>query len=93
MSTTLYVGNIAHDVSKSDLAQLFSSMGVVLDADLQRTWGSMELSGYVTMEDDQSAARAAAVFDGHPLFGQALVVQSTHRLVCRGQGGRPTWLH
>jgi RNA recognition motif-containing protein len=92
MSATLYVSNLPHDVCKADLLEIFSTAGEVVDTKVQRSWGTLEVSGYVTMKDVPSAQRAGQLFDGHLLYGQPIQVKKAHQVVCRGAGRRPALL-
>ena len=72
----LYVGNLSHDVTEQDLADLFASAGNVTGVMLvlHRETGRPRGFGFVEMASDAEGERALERFDGHDLKGRPIVV-------------------
>lgn len=87
MSTRVYVENLAHVVSEHDLVEVFSCVGHVVDAKINhhRMLGEPGMSGWVTMSDARTAARAVQRFDGRRLFGLPLTVKPSRKIVQRSE--------
>ena len=78
MSTQLYVGNLAFDVSSEQLETLFAEAGkvesarVIEDRETRRSRGF----GFVEMATQEEGAAAIEKFNGHDLAGRALKVNA-----------------
>ena len=76
MGNKVYVGNLPFTVSDTELKNLFSSFGnvteatVIVDRFSKRSKGF----GFVTFEDDASAAKAVAEMNGKDVEGRELKV-------------------
>jgi cold-inducible RNA-binding protein len=94
MAKKLYVGNLSHDISDSDLQTIFEPHGDVLSANviIDRDTGRSKGFGFVEMSDDGSAESAIEKLDGQEAFGRALRVNEarprTERRSGAGGGGR-----
>lgn len=90
MGRKLYVGNLAFDVNRKDLEDLFAQAGscesVALITD--RDSGQSRGFGFVEMGSSGEAARAIQQFDGQEFKGRALKVnEAKERENNRGGGG------
>jgi cold-inducible RNA-binding protein len=92
----LYVGNLGHNVSSSDLQQLFSQFGTVLSAQVitDRETGRAKGFGFVEMESDSEATAAIEGLNEHEHDGRRLTVNEAKPREARttrisgGGGGR-----
>ena len=90
MSTKLYVGNLGHEVTDSDLAKMFEPHGTVESAKVI-THGTVESAkvimdrdtgrsmgfGIVEMKTEQQAQAATAALNGQDSGGRSLTVSTT----------------
>ena len=76
MGKKLYVGNLGHDVSDTDLAGLFGQHGTVGSATviMDKATGQSKGFGFVEMSSDEEAQAAVAALNGHDHSGRALKV-------------------
>lgn len=76
MNSKLYVGNLAPNVSETDLRDLFSRAGGVTIVELMRDPASGQSRGFafVTMSSAESAAAALNDFHSYELGGRYITV-------------------
>jgi len=95
MSTKLFVGNIPHQMSDTELRTIFSEAGSVVSAKIitDRDTGQPRGFGFVEMETKAEARRALSTLNGRMVEGRALSVkeakpQNKGRFGGRGRGYR-----
>src|SRR5262249_27626618 len=90
MGRKLYVGNLAYEVSSSDLEQMFAAHGTVQSAQVivDRDTGRSKGFGFVEMGTDQEAQAAIAALSGKEVDGRQLTVNEAKPREDRGGGGR-----
>jgi RNA recognition motif-containing protein len=94
MGGKLYVGNLGHGVTSSDLDQLCSQHGTVHSAEVirDRDTGRSKCFGFVRMGSDAEAQAAVAALHGQDSDGRALAVTEVRpreeRPRSGGGGGR-----
>ncbi len=73
-NTSLFVGDLPKFCSETDLEQLFSPYGVLLDAKIKRngTTGKTLSYGFVTYASETSAQEALKNMDGAMFSGRKL---------------------
>lgn len=76
MGNKLYVGNLDSQITAEDLALLFSGAGRVLSAQIITDRETKRSKGFafVEMADEEEALRAVALYHGHALGENALIV-------------------
>ncbi len=76
MGSKLYVGNLDSQTTASDLMQLFAGAGQVKSAQVITDRGTGQSKGFafIEMADEMQARQAIALYSGHRLYDQALVV-------------------
>jgi RNA recognition motif-containing protein len=76
LGNKLYVGNLGVQTTAEDLTALFAGAGHVVSAHLitDRETGQAKGFAFVEMANDAEALHAIALYNGHPLYDQALVV-------------------
>ncbi|MDO8563839.1 MAG: RNA-binding protein [Nanoarchaeota archaeon] len=76
MSKKIYVGNLPYTATEADLQKLFESFGelgeVVIIKD--KFSGRSKGFGFVTINDDEAAAKAISELNGKDVNGRALTV-------------------
>lgn len=93
MAKKLYVGNLPHEITNSDLQELFEPHGTVLSAQVivDRDTNRSKGFGFVEMKNDQEAEAAIEVMNGKEVSGRALTVNEArpreNRPERRGPGG------
>ena len=89
MSKRIYVGNLPHQVTSDDLADLFGQVGEVESATIitDRVTGQSKGFGFVEMSNED-AEKAIAQFNGTELNGRALTVNEARPREERSGGGR-----
>jgi hypothetical protein len=89
MGNRLYVGNLAFHTTEDTLKDHFSPVGNVSEAVivLDRMTGRSRGFGFVTMEAEDAAKRAAAELDGSLLDGRNLRVNEAEERREGGGGG------
>ena len=89
MGKKLYVGNLADQVSDSDLQRLFEQHGAVTSAQVitNRESGRSEGFAYVEMSNDHEAQAAIAALSGQDFGGRALTVHEAKPRRDRGGYG------
>jgi RNA recognition motif-containing protein len=77
----LYIGNLSHQATDSDLQQAFEAFGQVQSATIikDRASGESRGFGFVEMPDTAEAQAAMAGLAGKDLLGQALVVNEARQ--------------
>ncbi len=76
MGTKLYIGNLDAQITTDDLTQLFTGAGhvvsthIIIDRDTGRSKGF----GFIEMANETEALQAIALYSGHRLGEQALIV-------------------
>jgi RNA recognition motif-containing protein len=80
VSAKLYVGNVSYDAKGEDLSMLFAECGTVLASRIivDRVTGKSRGFGFVEMSTENEAEAAIGRFNGHRLFGRALLVHLAH---------------
>lgn len=80
MTTKLYVGNIAYNVSGDDLSTLFAEAGKVMASRviIDRITGKSRGFGFVEMTNQAEAEKAISIFNGYSLLGRTLLVYLAH---------------
>jgi RNA recognition motif-containing protein len=88
MGKKLYVGNLAFEVTDSDLQELFTQAGICESVAVitDRATGQSRGFGFVEMGSNADAQKAIQQFDGHELKGRALKVNEARDR--EGGGGR-----
>ncbi len=76
MGNKLYVGNLDSQTTASDLTLLFAGAGRVMSAQIitDRETGRSKGFAFIEMADEMQARQAIALYSGHLLYDQALVV-------------------
>lgn len=76
MSSKLYVGNLAYDVTNDQLGQLFAQAGTVVSATVitDRNSGRSKGFGFVEMSSEEEAKKAIEMFNGKDFQGRNIVV-------------------
>ena len=76
MLTKLYVSNVSHSVSGSELQRLFASHGTVRSADVCNQLKTADISGtgLVEMDSEKEGEAAIAALNGAQFGGQPLIV-------------------
>jgi len=76
METRLFVGNLAFNVTKTDLVEFFSPHGVVVEAKIinERETGRPRGFAFVTMNSEEGAQAAIEALDGKAFQGRLLKV-------------------
>ena len=89
LSNKLYVGNLAYDVSKTDLEQMFAAYGVVSSAQVinDRETGNSKGFAFVEMATDQEAQAAIEGLNGKSIDGRSLIVNEARPQEPRSGGG------
>ncbi len=72
----LYVGNLAVRVTNDDLSTLFAGAGRVVSTHIvmDRATGRGKGFAFVEMSQEAEALNAIALYNGHKLYDQALIV-------------------
>jgi cold-inducible RNA-binding protein len=89
MSTKLFVGNLAFNLTENDLQDAFAPHGTVLEANLMmdRATGRSRGFGFVTMSTPEEAQKAVEALNGKPLGGRPLTVNVARPREDRPGGG------
>jgi RNA recognition motif-containing protein len=90
MGKKLYVGNLAYNMSDSELQTLFQAHGTVQSAQviMDRDTGRSKGFGFVEMGSDAEAQTAIAALNGKEVEGRALTVNEARPKTEGGGGGR-----
>jgi len=90
MAKKLYVGNLAHSMSDSELKELFEQYGSVQSAQIvmDRETGRSKGFGFVEMKSDQEAQAAISGLNGKEAVGRTLTVNEARPREERGGGDR-----
>ena len=89
MSQNVYIGNLSHAVTDSNLSELFAPHGLVesIQVALDRDTGRCRGFGFVTMSSAAEARAAIARLNGKDLDGRALIVHKARPQSQEGRGG------
>lgn len=76
MSIKLYVGNLPHQMTESELRELFAEAGNVASAKIitDRQTGQPRGFGFVEMETKQEGQKAISMLNGRNVEGRVLTV-------------------
>lgn len=76
MGNRLFIGNLGFQTTADDLTALFTGAGHVLSARLitDRETGRAKGYAFIEMASEAEALQAIALYNGHSLYEQALVV-------------------
>ncbi len=85
----LYVGNLPHSTTESELRNLFEAHGAVEKITLvtDRDTGRSRGFGFVEMSDASAADKAIAALNGSDLGGRALTINEAKPKAERPRGG------
>ena len=91
MGNKLYVGNLDFRITAEDLAALFSGAGHVVSTHIitDRDTGRSKGFAFVEMENEPEARQAIALYSGHPLHDQALIVNEARAAEPHGAAPSP----
>jgi len=89
MGKKLYVGNLPYSYTSQQLEELFASHGNVTSAQVivDRATNQSRGFGFVEFDTDDSASKATAALNGHPLNGRPLTVNEARERPMGGGGG------
>jgi RNA recognition motif-containing protein len=89
MSTKLYVGNLSHETTETQLQTLFSEAGEVTSAKIitDRQTGQPRGFGFVEMETKLEGQKAISMLNGRDLDGRPLTVNEAKPQQKGGFGG------
>ena len=100
MNAKLFVGNLSHNMTKTQLQEMFAAHGNVIEVDLilDRFSGRPRGFGFVTMESKEGADAAMQALNGKTIDGRALTVNEARPREERpraggGRGGGPSRGH
>lgn len=88
MNQRLFVGNLAFQTTEEDLRNAFAAHGSVVDAKIitDRETGRSRGFGFLTMANDQEAAKAIEAMNGAMIDGRALRVNEAEERKPRAGG-------
>lgn len=88
MNQRLFVGNLAFQTTEEDLRSAFAAHGSVVDAKIitDRETGRSRGFGFLTMANDQEAAKAIEAMNGAMIDGRALRVNEAEERKPRAGG-------
>jgi RNA recognition motif-containing protein len=86
----LYVGNLPHSASETELRNMFAAYGQVDKVSLvtDRETGRSRGFAFVEMADSSEAEKAIAALNGTELGGRTLNINEARPKTSRGQGSR-----
>jgi RNA recognition motif-containing protein len=89
MGKKLYVGNLAYNVTDSELQQMFEPHGTVTSAQviIDRDTGRSKGFGFVEMGSDEEAQAAISAMHGAEMGGRTLTVNEARPKPDAGRGG------
>jgi RNA recognition motif-containing protein len=89
MSNKLFVGNLSFNTTENDLQDMFAAFGSVTEANLMmdRATGRPRGFGFVTMANNDEAAKAIEAMNGKSVDGRALTVNVARPREERAPGG------
>jgi RNA recognition motif-containing protein len=92
MTTKLFVGNLPHEMTESELETMFSEAGHVVSVKIitDRVTGLPRGFGFVEMETKADVQRAISMLNGREVHGRTLAVNEARPQQKRGGfgGGR-----
>lgn len=76
MGNKLYIGNLTVQASAEDLSSLFAGAGRVISTYVvkDRDTGRAKGFAFIEMSNEAEAAKAIALYNGHALYEQPLIV-------------------
>ena len=89
MSIKLYVGNLPHSMTETELNELFSEAGHVVSAKIitDRQTGQPRGFGFVEMETKMDGQKAISMLNGREVDGRSLAVNEARPQQKGGFGG------
>lgn len=89
MSMKLYVGNLPHQMTEGELAELFAEAGPVVSAKIitDRQTGLPRGFGFVEMETKADGTKAISMFNAKMVDGRPLTVNEAQPPKSRPSGG------
>lgn len=89
MAKKLYVGNLPHSITDSELQTLFATHGAVASAQIikDRDTGRSKGFGFVEMSSDQEAEASISALNGKEVGGRKLTVSEARPREERSGGG------
>lgn len=89
MTTKLFVGNLPHEMTESELENLFTEVGHVVSAKIitDRMTGLPRGFGFVEMETKGDVQRAISTLNGREIHGRSLAVNEARPQQKRGGFG------
>jgi RNA recognition motif-containing protein len=80
MSSNLYVGNLAYEVTEDDLKKNFGEIGKCISANIikDRYSGKSRGFGFVEMATEDEAKEAIAKLSGTQILGRKIIVQEAN---------------
>jgi len=79
METRIYIGNMPHEMTEKDLQAMFSEAGIVesVDVVIDPKSGKPRGFAFVTMNSQEEAEKATALFNAKEVNGRTLKVNIT----------------
>lgn len=76
MATKLYIGNLSFNVTQTQIRDLFSQVGEIIDIDLitDRWTATPKGFGFVEMATEEAAQEAIRRFHGHSFIDRPITV-------------------
>lgn len=89
MGKKLYVGNLPYSYTSQQLEALFTPHGNVTSAQVivDRATNQSRGFGFIEMDSDEAAAKAAEALNGSPINGRPLTVNEARERPMGGGGG------
>jgi RNA recognition motif-containing protein len=89
MGKKLYVGNLPYSYTSQELEKLFAPHGNVTSAQVivDRATNQSRGFGFVEMDSDDAASKAAEALNGSPINGRPLTVNEARERPMGGGGG------
>lgn len=90
MGVKMFVGNLPHEMTESELQEIFTEAGHVVSAKIitDRHTGLPRGFGFVEMETKAEGQRAISMLNGREVHGRTLAVNEARPQQRRGGGGR-----
>ena len=85
----LYVGNLPFSITEQQMKDLFSAYGEITEATVvtDKYTGRSRGFGFVTLSDDEAAAKAITEMNGKDIEGRQIVVNEAKPMGDRPAGG------
>lgn len=80
MSKSLFVGNLAYDVTSEELQEIFGEFGTVVSSKVLKDFatGRSRGFGFIEFSEDEEALKAMEKMDGFLLKGRPIRVRESH---------------